>query len=114
MIATVRRAKTFVGDTIGNDTIVINIETGAYYSLSSDAGKLWNLCEAGSHNCPSGLEDVAAQLVAEGILSIEAGDLPDGTGASFDPAFVKYTDMSDILLADPIHDVDDEGWPKLR
>lgn len=34
------------------------------------------------------------------------------------PAFVqpqlhKYTDMEDLLLLDPIHEVDDTGWPAL-
>jgi hypothetical protein len=24
----------------------------------------------------------------------------------------KYSDMQELLLLDPIHDVDDAGWPK--
>jgi Coenzyme PQQ synthesis protein D (PqqD) len=27
------------------------------------------------------------------------------------PRIEKFTDMQDLLLLDPIHDVDDEGWP---
>ena len=27
------------------------------------------------------------------------------------PTFEKYTDMQQLLLLDPIHDVDDTGWP---
>ncbi len=27
------------------------------------------------------------------------------------PLLHKYTDMQDLLLLDPIHDVDDDGWP---
>jgi hypothetical protein len=27
------------------------------------------------------------------------------------PVLHKYTDMEDLLLLDPIHDVDDMGWP---
>ncbi len=28
------------------------------------------------------------------------------------PAMRKYTDMQDLLLLDPIHDVEQEGWPE--
>jgi hypothetical protein len=34
----------------------------------------------------------------------------DGTFVS--PILSKYTDMQDILLLDPIHDVDIKGWPE--
>ena len=27
------------------------------------------------------------------------------------PKLGKYTDMQDLLLADPIHEVDEQGWP---
>ena len=27
------------------------------------------------------------------------------------PVLQKYTDMEDLLLLDPIHDVDEAGWP---
>jgi hypothetical protein len=30
------------------------------------------------------------------------------------PTLQKYTDMQDLLLLDPIHDVDDKGWPTIR
>jgi hypothetical protein len=28
------------------------------------------------------------------------------------PLFQRYTDMRDVLLLDPIHDVDEKGWPE--
>jgi hypothetical protein len=30
------------------------------------------------------------------------------------PVLHKYTDMQDLLLLDPIHDVDEAGWPSSR
>ncbi len=30
------------------------------------------------------------------------------------PLFHRYTDMRDVLLLDPIHDVDEKGWPEPR
>ena len=30
------------------------------------------------------------------------------------PVLEKYTDMSDLLLMDPIHEVDESGWPNRK
>jgi hypothetical protein len=30
------------------------------------------------------------------------------------PNLQKYSDMQDLLLLDPIHDVDDTGWPNVK
>ncbi len=30
------------------------------------------------------------------------------------PALETYTDMQELLLLDPIHDVDETGWPAAR
>jgi hypothetical protein len=67
-----------------------------------------------------------AQLLAEDLIRAEPTEqsssprLPELASAT-DPAasappFVrpllqKYTDMEDLLLLDPIHEVDDSGWP---
>ena len=38
---------------------------------------------------------------------------PEGTRIPFEePKLEKYSDMEDLLLLDPIHDVEEEGWPK--
>jgi hypothetical protein len=29
------------------------------------------------------------------------------------PALHKYNDMQDLLLLDPVHDVDETGWPNI-
>jgi hypothetical protein len=37
------------------------------------------------------------------------------TGRSFRaPIVSRYTDMQDLLLLDPIHEVDEEGWPSVK
>jgi coenzyme PQQ synthesis protein D (PqqD) len=64
-----------------------------------------------------------AALAAEGLV---VTDPPSGGGPPPDPpvawpesftplAFHKHADMADLLLVDPIHDVDvEEGWPERR
>jgi hypothetical protein len=66
----------------------------------------------------------AEDLVAPGM----AGDLatlkqPEkrveseraGRGRPFRaPSMSRYTDMQDLLLLDPIHEVDEDGWPSVK
>ena len=30
------------------------------------------------------------------------------------PQLMKYTDMQELILLDPIHDVDEKGWPHTK
>lgn len=46
-------------------------------------------------------------------VRIEAGS--ETEKPSFEaPILHKYTDMQDLLLLDPIHEVDESGWPVVR
>ena len=38
-----------------------------------------------------------------------------GSGRHFRaPSMSRYTDMQDLLLLDPIHEVDEDGWPSVK
>ncbi len=57
--------------------------------------------------------------VSEGAASPLA--LPDGSAATAkdvrrftEPTVHTYADMQDLLLLDPIHDVDETGWPNAK
>jgi hypothetical protein len=42
-------------------------------------------------------------------VSASEGDRQDYS----DPAFERYDDMADLILLDPVHEIDqEEGWPK--
>ncbi len=45
------------------------------------------------------------------ILAAPAGPLPP---AASRPALQKFTDLQDLLMLDPIHEVDERGWPHAR
>ena len=50
-----------------------------------------------------------------GIPDAQFEDLIDSTGEKLPfeaPVLYTYTDMAELLLLDPIHDVDETGWPK--
>ncbi|HRZ43235.1 MAG TPA: hypothetical protein P5228_11095 [Bacteroidales bacterium] len=46
-----------------------------------------------------------------GLKSLASSDLFAPETAK-PPVFHRYTDMQDVLLLDPIHDVDEKGWPE--
>ena len=49
-----------------------------------------------------------------GAAPREHPDPPASKKAFSPPALSVYTDMQDLLLLDPIHDVDETGWPGAR
>ena len=120
------------------ETLAINLETGTYYSMPGSSSRLWNLIVAGvpstsiiadfrhSHDgdpeaISQAVREFLDRLVAEKLIvsddsaSGEAADVAPVAGADrtpFQPFEMHvFTDMQDLLLLDPIHDVEEAGWP---
>jgi hypothetical protein len=59
-------------------------------------------------------------IVASELASASSSDAPKSAAIADRPTFAapqleKYTDMQELLLIDPIHEVnDDQGWPKMK
>jgi hypothetical protein len=120
-----------VSEVIDGEVVAIDLASGRYYSLEGAAARAWNAVARGAD-----LDGIAAEVADEAGLSA-ADVLPDveaflgelsaerliegGNGAtpSLGPGRVslvlhRYTDMQDLILIDPIHDVDETGWPNRR
>jgi hypothetical protein len=136
---TVNRSKVVL-EHFDDETILINMDTCVYYSLNECGREAWKLIEAGqsteaigealSWQYESDTGSIAAsvrqlleELVAEGLVEPAEGPpavpspVPQGAAIRrpFEPpALARYTDMQDLLLLDPIHDVDATGWPNAR
>ncbi len=111
------QSRDFIGDTIGDDTILINLKTGAYYSLTPRGGSVWAQVLAATSEFTADDATVLRAMITEGIFETESTSVPssgDSDDIDASIAFLKYTEMSELLLADPIHEVDEDGWPKLR
>lgn len=128
-----------IAEVIDDEAIIVNLDSGAYYSLRGSACKIWELLVqqmtaadvatlmaehyAGAPDAiQKGVETLLVQLLDEELLvpaAAPASSAPPPVAArtvSERPAFQppvleKFTDMADLLLLDPIHDVDAEGWP---
>jgi hypothetical protein len=122
-----------VSETIDGEAVVINLDRGVYFSIRGPGLTVWTDLLAGVavDSIASRLEvaagrDVAGdirafveRLIEEALVRPRADDgQSKGTTASLapegpyvPPAIEKYTDMEALLLLDPIHDVDEAGWP---
>ena len=127
------RSDTVISETMGGETMVIDTESGVFYSLRGVASAMWLAVEAGvsAADLATALQaqfpeliapdaDVASfleELIRDGVVT--GGDTPSsGTPPivwpdTYAPAVVeRHGDMTDLLLVDPLHDVDDTGWPR--
>jgi len=128
-----------ISQTIDGEVVVINLLSGTYYSLTGTAAVIWNALETGQSvarlpallesqftGCEAGLEQIVAgflgELSAESLIipveQADAADAPANTPAAPEkftrPALKKFTDMQELLLLDPVHEVDATGWPLAR
>jgi len=124
-----------VHETIDDEVILIDLETGTYYSLEGSGSEIWSLLIVGvplerviealnerypaqSGTVGQGVQRLVRELVDERLLlTAAAGDVkPPACVCSaqpfVSPVLRRYTDMEYFLRLDPIHDVDEHaGWP---
>ena len=125
-------------DYADGQAVVINYQTGMYYGMSLLASAILDRIIAGKNvdeiitavkalpQCPPDIADRVHSFVKE---LQEKEIIVDGSAASggaeplanevaedgFDLKLDMFAEMADLLLADPVHDVDmKEGWPKLK
>ena len=122
---------------IENDIIVINLENGYYYDISGLSASIWLMIQDGLsyYNIIDRIQNhfnktkqaVLPEInfflctLEEEHLIVRVNELItpaiDAIAIPFDtysaPVLKKYTDMENLLLIDPIHEVDEHGWPNL-
>jgi len=132
---------TVTHETIEGEAVIINLDSGNYYSLVEVGSFIWGLVEKGASvsdvqnlvlqyyqgnatDVDRGVQELLAQLQQENLIVPVDGAaafdvdqvMPSGNShekPSFNPPLLhKYSDMQELLLLDPIHDVDEAGWPK--
>jgi hypothetical protein len=123
-----------VSEEFEGEFVVLDLSCGKYYSMDAAASALWRAIVAGVSMRDLGdalerapgvnaqsIHEFAEKLVGYGCLA--RSDMP-GT-APIDPATIDllrandspptvevFEDLADLILADPIHDVEETaGWP---
>lgn len=117
----------------------MNLKSGNYYSARHTGALVWAWLERGrsveamvadlaetyggeTANYSSDLAAFIGSVVEQGLIvpiEIETVAASHGMGAespvppkSYKPPVLEvYADMQDLLLLDPIHDIDEVGWP---
>lgn len=129
-----------VSDTIDDAIVIVNLGSGDHFTLDGVAREIWELLASGRSRAEiiavlthryegrpeqilEGVDSLIMRLTEEGlIVAAEEGKPPESFGTIeptekklFEsPVLVKYTDMEDLLNLDPIHEVDDSGWPRIK
>lgn len=126
-------------ESFDDETIIIHFDTGNYYSLDSFSSIVWQAVEERidvttlpnvmttcfknvSHSeLQRRIDQLITELLAEDLIrpaeTLETGNtelrlagdtevLPENAGH-----LIKFDDLQELLLLDPIHDVDEAGWP---
>jgi hypothetical protein len=127
-------------EVIDGEAVMVDLRSGNYFSATGSGGWIWRNLETGRSYlqilqlltvryaiAPTILKDALdrflAKLVDHNLVeSITADDpatdfgqddieLPLAATDYEPPVLTMHTDMQDLLLLDPIHDVDSAGWP---
>lgn len=124
-------------EVIEGEVVIIHFDTGNYYGMRGSAVEMWSLLshgaslgevhdallrrfESDSATIEHAITEFSAQILAENLVieTDKPGALPEASSdcavkKPFDPPIVEiYSDMQDLLLLDPIHEVDEAGWPR--
>jgi hypothetical protein len=138
-IAFVPNAPAVVSETIAGETIIMHHRTGNYFDTAGTGTLLWEAINGGGATAGAlaallaplrgATADAARTAVTRFIEMLLRHDLirtvPVRAGSgiavlegmcleSFEaPVLGVHTDLADMLLLDPIHDVGEAGWPSL-
>ena len=128
-----------VYEVFDGEVLAINLETGKYYSMLGLSAEVWRwlidgvrlgriagalatICSADRPAAAAQLETFVAKLAEEGLI-VPGSASPAAaepvlsqplSAAPLTLAVEVYTEMQDLLLLDPIHDVEEQGWPLAR
>ena len=126
-----------IDETIDGEVVAVDLQQGSYYSIRGAGVQIWrSLAEPST---PEGVVTLVAEhfgrpedQVTEAVRSFiadlnghgllkpaeDGSDYPDPSDPAPDasteyepPLLEKFTDMEDLLLLDPVHEVDGRGWP---
>jgi len=117
---------------MGDEIVALNVDTGIYFSMRDLAVGLWRDLASGiatddladrvraATGSDADFRRFIGQLVEYGLMRSAAPRPVDGEpgtaalldGGARDIVLEIFEDMKDLILSDPIHDVDEAvGWP---
>ena len=127
-----------IAETVADETMIVNLGTGHYFNLQGAGVDIWECVELGlsepamvtllsdryeaeDGEIESSVRRLIGELESEGLI-VAADDAAPAAEAAVpqatesrspfqSPTLSKFVDMQDIILLDPVHEVDSRGWP---
>lgn len=122
---------------LDGDVIAVNVETGAYFSMSGTAADVWTVASSGAPSdewlrCLDGAygTEVPRADIQRFLHACIDNDLLEQTSEASDqsvilpndwprdqwipPRLEVFEDLRDLLLVDPIHEASVVGWPSVE
>lgn len=124
-----------VADIVDGETVIMNLRTGKYFSSDGIGCYCWEAVVAGqtveriverlaqAYGCDpeaaaAAVDRFVGELITHQLITpvetstAEASPLSAPPSGAFEaPVLNVYSDMQELLMLDPIHDVDAAGWP---
>ncbi len=132
-----------IHEILDGEAVIIDFDTGNYYSLDEIGTEVWGLIERSAtvgdirdgictrydgprKEIERAVDEFVAELQRENLVVRSLAEETEGVAGTETPAqgepvserlafeppvLYKYDDMQELLLLDPIHEVDETGWP---
>ena len=135
MSSVLKPAQGVVREAFEDEVVIINLDSGTYYSLNGSGVAVWTTIEGGAtldtivaavasrYNAEAvrietDVRELIDRLLAEQLVCENPGspgtgtEYPEGDRRPYEaPQLSVFTDMQELLRLDPVHDVDEAGWP---
>ncbi|MDC1162015.1 PqqD family protein [Tenacibaculum sp.] len=126
-----------ITDDMDGEIIILNTESGKYFSTEKTGAIIWEMLSnnytidetteiISSHfSIPceiikKDLNSLLAQFIDEGLLKVSK-DTKSNSDIDLSnlneyatPQITAYSDMEKLLLMDPVHEVENMGWPNVK
>jgi hypothetical protein len=118
-----------IDEAFDGEAVLVHMGTGCYYALNAPATAIWALLQDGRSPAaiasslkwePPQVGMFIEQLRAEELVEPAESDAGvtavDAPPPASEPVLQRFSDMQDLLMLDPIHDIDldGDGWPVTR
>jgi hypothetical protein len=127
-----------VAEVLDGELTLINLDTGQYFAAGGPAVDVWEIVSAGAtapdvdkivgSRYPAPIPTVTAEVTRLMQIYHDLGLITEAqkratlehTSAkreakTWESGWIEvYGDMKELLLLDPIHDVEDAGWPPVK
>jgi len=127
-----------VAETLDGEATIVDLESGTYFALNESGTFIWEELRQGADQgsipgsfagrygidadeAQKAVDEIVAELLECKLIAPLEGSAPSTSGVATaasanghpysPPKLSTYTDMQELLLLDPVHEVDDAGWP---